>query len=102
MLTKKEIAEEGRKRGINAAVVNDPSDVLANPQLEARDFWAELQHPGFTAPLRLPRYLFLSSETQNFVRRRAPMIGEHNREIYNQELGLSREEITALEVANVL
>lgn len=36
--TKHEIAIEGRKRGINACVVNEPADVLADKHLAARSF----------------------------------------------------------------
>ncbi|HKU40266.1 MAG TPA: CoA transferase, partial [Polyangiales bacterium] len=39
--TKADIAGEGRRRGINAAVVQEPADVLVDPQLAARAFWAE-------------------------------------------------------------
>lgn len=37
--TKAEIATEGRRRGINACVVNEPADVLADPHLAARGFF---------------------------------------------------------------
>lgn len=37
--TKAEIAQEGRRRGINACVVNEPTDVLADPHLAARGFF---------------------------------------------------------------
>jgi len=37
--TKAEIAGEGRRRGINACVVNEPADVLADPHLAARGFF---------------------------------------------------------------
>lgn len=36
--TKQEIATEGRRRGINACVVNEPADVLADAHLKARGF----------------------------------------------------------------
>ncbi|MBO9669899.1 MAG: CoA transferase [Sphingobium sp.] len=38
--TKAEIAEEGRRRGINACVVNEPADVLNDAHLAARGFFA--------------------------------------------------------------
>jgi crotonobetainyl-CoA:carnitine CoA-transferase CaiB-like acyl-CoA transferase len=58
--TKKEIREEGRRRGINATVVAEPADVLADPHLQAREFWTESKRPsrfvrvtpGPTAPAR--------------------------------------------------
>lgn len=37
--SKQEIASDGRRRGINACVVAEPADVLADPHLWARDFW---------------------------------------------------------------
>lgn len=37
--TKAEIATEGRRREINACVVNEPTDVLADPHLAARGFF---------------------------------------------------------------
>ena len=101
-LTKKEIAEEGMRRGINASVVNDPSDVFENPQLRARDYWEDLAHPEFGVTVKYPGYFFLSTETENRVRRRAPRVGEHNDEVYQVELGLSSEEVFALKAANVI
>jgi crotonobetainyl-CoA:carnitine CoA-transferase CaiB-like acyl-CoA transferase len=44
--TKHDIATEGRRRGINACVVNEPADVLADEHLASRGF--------FDTPLGLP------------------------------------------------
>lgn len=100
--TKKEIAEEGLKRGINAVIASDPADVLENPQLAVRSFWTDLDHPEFSITLAYPRYFFLCSETENYVRRRAPGIGQDNDEIYGKELALSSMETAALKEANVI
>ena len=77
-------------------------DVLENLQLAARNYWADLEHPELDATFAYPRHFFLGSETENYVRRRAPLIGEHNDEIYGKELGLSSAEITALKEASVI
>ncbi|GFE85313.1 CaiB/BaiF CoA-transferase family protein [Steroidobacter agaridevorans] len=37
--TREEISTDGRRRGINATVVAEPSDVLADSHLKARNFW---------------------------------------------------------------
>jgi crotonobetainyl-CoA:carnitine CoA-transferase CaiB-like acyl-CoA transferase len=100
--TKEEIAGEGLKRGINATVLNSPSDVFENQHLKARDYWAKIDYSELDMSLLHPKHLFLSSETENFVRRRAPLIGEHNEEIYRKELGLSDQEITALKKDGVI
>jgi benzylsuccinate CoA-transferase BbsE subunit len=100
--TKKEISEEGLKRGINACLVSNPADVLKNPQLSARNYWVDLYYPELGIKLAHPRHFFLCSETENYVRRRAPLIGEDNDEIYRKELRLSGSEIAELKEANVI
>jgi crotonobetainyl-CoA:carnitine CoA-transferase CaiB-like acyl-CoA transferase len=100
--TKKEIAEEGLKRGVNLCVLNNPADVLEHSQLKARDYWADLEHPWSERTYNYPSHFFLSSETENYVKHLAPLIGEHNDELYNQELGLSRTEITELKEADII
>ena len=63
--TRAQIATEGRRRGINACVLATPADVLADPHLQARDFWRTEQGvsmasrfariaPGPAAPAPVP------------------------------------------------
>jgi formyl-CoA transferase len=42
------------------------------------------------------------SETPWRISRRAPLIGEHNREVYEKELGLSKEELTDLRAKGII
>lgn len=49
--TRHDISTDGRRRGINATVVAEPSDVLADPHLQAREFWARDAH-GKRRPAR--------------------------------------------------
>jgi benzylsuccinate CoA-transferase BbsE subunit len=100
--TAKEIVKEGLKRGINAAPVDCPADVLESHQLKARDYWVDLDHPELGIRLSYPKYFFLSNQTENFVQRRAPRIGEDNEDIYVKELGLPSTEIAAFQKAGVI
>ena len=100
--TKKEIAEEGLKRGIRARIVSDPVDVMKDPQLTSRNFWTDLVYPELGVTVTYPKYFFLCNETENYVKHRAPLIGEHNNEIYGKELGISSTEIATLKEANVI
>jgi benzylsuccinate CoA-transferase BbsF subunit len=79
--TKKEIAEEGLKRGIEACSVNTPADLLDNNHLRVRDFWKDIESPDPARPVIVPGRFFLSTETQNPVRRRAPHVGEDTDEV---------------------
>jgi crotonobetainyl-CoA:carnitine CoA-transferase CaiB-like acyl-CoA transferase len=40
--TRAEVLSEGRRRGINASVGQEPDDILADPHLRERGFWREL------------------------------------------------------------
>ncbi len=101
-LTKDEISQEGRRRGINASVIKNPAEILDNPQLEARNYWQELADLDPGKNLKYPGYFFLSNLTRNYVSRRAPHIGEHNDVILGQEFGLSDQEIDELRRANAI
>jgi len=100
--TKKEIAEEGLRRGIHSCVANNSSDLERLPQLKARDYWTSLPHGESSLNLLYPRYFFLSNVTENFIKRLAPFIGKDNNVIYGTELGLSDAEMTALKELNVI
>ncbi|MFC1921275.1 CaiB/BaiF CoA transferase family protein [Chloroflexota bacterium] len=102
MHTKQEIMEKAVNDGIQAWILSTPTDVLENPQPRARNFWVELNHPKSGGKLAYPGHYFLSSQTENYVRRPAPLIGEYNQEIYSTELGLSDNEITSLKESNII
>ena len=100
--SKKEIAAESDKRGLQASVVNDPKDVVENDHLKARNYWVALEHPKMGISPVFPRHYFLTNNTENFVRKRAPGIGENNQEIFGEELGLSAGEINNLKNTGVI
>jgi len=102
ILTKDEIAQEGRRRGINASVIKNPSEIFDNPQLDFRNYWQELADTKTGKRMKYPGYFFLSNLTENYVSQSAPRIGEHNEAIYGEELGISAQEIDELRKANVI
>jgi crotonobetainyl-CoA:carnitine CoA-transferase CaiB-like acyl-CoA transferase len=51
--TRADIRGEGRRRGINACVIESPVDVLGDPHLVAREFWVE--RGGIREPTRFAR-----------------------------------------------
>jgi crotonobetainyl-CoA:carnitine CoA-transferase CaiB-like acyl-CoA transferase len=69
--------------------------MLADPQVAAREMVVELQHPkaGATKALGLP---IKFSETAGEIRRPAPLLGEHTREVLSN-LGYSAAEIEKLQ-----
>ncbi|MDP6347831.1 MAG: CoA transferase, partial [Dehalococcoidia bacterium] len=65
-------------------------------QPRARGFWHKVEHPHLNATLEYPGHLFLSNTARAEVRGPAPLIGEHNNEVYGSWLGLSRQQIDDL------
>jgi len=100
--TKEELYVEGQKRGIVIGPVSSPGNILADPQLAARGFWIDIEHNEIAATIRYPGAFVKASETPCVVKRRAPLIGEHNLEIYEGELGLSQDTICVLKQAGVI
>ncbi len=94
--------EEGQRRGLLIAPVNTPKDVVENPQLNARGFFQEVAHPELGATIRYPGPPYRLGLTPARIWRRPPRIGEHNLEVYRDELGLSPQELSALAAAGVI
>jgi crotonobetainyl-CoA:carnitine CoA-transferase CaiB-like acyl-CoA transferase len=82
--------------------VATPRDMVAFDQLQARGFWVEVDHPELGRALTYPGPWGSFSATPLAIRRRAPLIGEHNQEIYGGELGLSPAELADLAQAGVI
>jgi crotonobetainyl-CoA:carnitine CoA-transferase CaiB-like acyl-CoA transferase len=101
--TKMELYEEGGiNRRILLAPVSSARDICGNRQLEAREYWAELGHPELGETLTYCGPFLRLSETPAASRRRAPLIGEHNEEIYLNELGLSSDELKSWQQSGVI
>ena len=95
--TKNELYIEGSiKKGILLAPVNNMKDISEDIQLEARVYWKELEHPELNTTLTYCGPFVNMSETPLQYRRRAPLIGEHNNEIYAGELGISEKKLNLL------
>ncbi len=93
--TKAELMEGAVQRGIMLYPVSTVSDILKSVQLVARDFWTKLEQPELGGTITYPGAFVKSSEAPLKVSRRAPRIGEHNRELLEKELGLSSEKVAA-------
>ncbi len=100
--TKQELFERSLREKINLAPVANMADVAHNPQLASRDFWVELNHPELGEDLTYCGAFAKFSETPCCLYRRAPLIGEHNEEIYVDLLGMTREKLVTLEQGGVV
>jgi len=60
------------------------ADILESVQLASRRFWVKLEHPELGTAITYPGPFARASETPPSIQRRAPLVGEHNREIYSE------------------
>jgi formyl-CoA transferase len=100
--TKAELFEEAIKESILLCPATTVKDILESPQLKVRDFWVEVEHPELGDTIAYPGAPVKASEAPWRVWRRAPLIGEHNEEIYHGELGLPKEELSLLKARGVI
>jgi len=96
-LTRQEFFEGFIARGMLGYPVSPPSDTLRDRQLEARGFWSELGSPAWDRRLRYPGPFVQLSASPLGGWRRAPLLGEHNRAVYRDELGLSEAELAQMQ-----
>jgi crotonobetainyl-CoA:carnitine CoA-transferase CaiB-like acyl-CoA transferase len=101
-LTKAELFEGAIARSIQLFPLYTPSDILKFGQLTARDFWVHVEHPHLGTTITYPGAFIKLSETPWKIRRCAPLIGEHNEEIYGKELGLTSEQLITLKQISVI
>jgi crotonobetainyl-CoA:carnitine CoA-transferase CaiB-like acyl-CoA transferase len=96
-----EVVEAMDRAGVPCAKVATMADVVDNPQLKARGQILTVEHPhagayqthGITVTL---------DETPGAVRRPAPLVGEHTREIAAEWLGWSQEQCETLIARRVI
>lgn len=99
--TKAELLAGALARNIILYPVQDMADIAASPQLEERAFWVEIEHEELGRTITYPGAFAHASETPPRVSRRAPLVGEHNRDILEGELRLSHDRIASLRKAGV-
>ena len=96
--TREELTNGSVTRRILLFPVATPSDLRQHPQLEAREYFTSMTHPDLGVEVDYPGAFIKSGNGSPLaaLRRRPPRVGEHNREIYCDELGLSATDIESL------
>lgn len=98
---KNEIYHCGQNAGCPVGPVWSPQEVFDSAQASARDYFVEIEHPCAGRQI-YPSSLFKLSQTPSQVRRPAPLLGQHNEEVYCQRLGYSRQELIRMTQAGII
>lgn len=89
-----------QSRRVPIAPVSTMGDLFTNEHLKARGFFATIPHPA-TGPLQYPGALYKFSESPWAIHRPAPLLGQHNSEVYGR-LGISQIEIDSYQRQGVM
>lgn len=90
--TKAELLDAAIARGLLIGPVSTLAEVAESPQLRSRDYWQQLPHPELGRSVRYPGPFARFSASPLRYRRRPPLVGEHNDEVY-RELGLDAADL---------
>ncbi|MCK9464140.1 MAG: CoA transferase [Proteobacteria bacterium] len=99
--TKEDLYHRCQKLNCPIGMVTTVADLAASRQLESREFFGEIEHPVM-GQVRCPTSPYRFSETPHRFHRPAPMLGEHNEEIFVDRFGYSREDMMCLRGAGVI
>ena len=69
--------------------------IFGDEHLEERGFFAEIDHP-IAGKLAYPSAPYRFSETESFARLPAPLLGQHNDEVFGEILGLEQDAVARL------
>ncbi|MDP6501495.1 MAG: CoA transferase, partial [Dehalococcoidales bacterium] len=100
--TKAELLDGAVEHKVMLYPVSTTADMMGNPQLIARDFWKPVKHPELDDTITYPGPFVLASESPPGISGRAPLIGEHNQDIYQDELGISKDKLVMLKQGGVI
>ncbi len=98
---KHELFDAAARRRILFGIAQDPADLVHCPQLSARGYWVDVDHPR-TGPLKYAGAPVKMSATEWRIRQPAPLLGEHTDEVLGSELGMQAREIAALKSSGVV
>ena len=100
--SKAELLTLAVERGFLITPVTTIEEVVESPQFASRDYFQTVAHPELGESFRYPGPFAKFSASPIEYRLRPPLVGEHNSEIYRDELGLSERDLAELARAGII
>ncbi|MDD5093804.1 MAG: CoA transferase [Dehalococcoidia bacterium] len=100
-LTKEEIYRILQGKGVACSPVNTAEEVLNSDHLAAREFFVDVDHCE-AGRLKYPGSPCKFSQTPARINLAAPLLGEHNEQIYCCRLGYAKEDLVEMRKAGVI
>lgn len=99
---KADLLQAALEKSLLIAPITTVDEVIRSEHLAARQYWRPLEHAELGQAFNYPGPFAQFSRTPIAYRYRPPTVGEHNREIYCQELGLTEAQLTELQQKRVI
>ncbi len=99
--TREELYHKGQAAGVPFGLVCDSKDLVNSEQYKARESFIEIEHSK-TGTIKYPYAPFRFSGTPCKITRPAPLLGEHNEQVYVKSLGYSPDQLARLKETGVI
>ncbi len=99
--SKAEVVDILSEAGVPAAPVNNVAEMVADPQIQAREMFIDYDHPTY-GPVKITGTPLKLSETPGRINNLAPMPGENNKAIFVDLLGHRPDEVAQWQEEGVI
>ena len=99
--TKEDLYHKGQAANCPFAVVNSAEDSVNSEHLKSRGFFVDVVHPA-AGKIKQPGAPFIMSETPWNIRRPAPLLGQHNEQVYCDQLGYEKQDLITMRKAGII
>lgn len=97
---KQDLYHEAQKMGMTWGYICDTKDLMESPQYQHRGYFTEIDHP-VAGRLTYPG-MPMKWGNQSWGLRPAPLLGQHNAEVYGSLLGWTQEDLVLMRTTGVI
>ena len=100
-LPREKIIDVCTRNGVPAGSINSIADIFQDEHFKAREAIKHVKVPG-VGDVAVPNVFPTLSETPGTIDNLGPGLGDHNKDLYREELGLSESELQSLKESGVI
>ena len=100
-LPRETIIDVCTRNGVPAGSINSIADIFEDQHFKAREVIKHVKVPG-VGDVAVPNVFPTLSETPGTIDNLGPALGDHNKDLYREELGLSASELQSLKESGVI